>query len=72
MWKFNLPYDLQTKIGKNYGKLCGNAIFFKNEINYAIESDIYHILLVESMYDEFIIDLDLIENCEIWDYLDDD
>lgn len=37
------------------------------------KSDIYYILLFESFYDdEYIIVLDLIENKEIWDYLDND
>jgi len=36
IWKLNLPKDIKTKICEEYDKLCGQAILYENEIDYAL------------------------------------
>jgi len=76
IWKLNLPKDIKTKICEEYGKLCGQAILYENEIDYALENMMDDILMdeyiVSTYYEGNPIDFVLLENNEIWDYLDDD
>jgi len=76
IWKLNLAKDIKTKICEEYGKLCGQTILYENEIDYSLQNMMDNILMDEYIismyYGGNTIDLVLIENNEIWDYLDDD
>jgi hypothetical protein len=76
VWKLNLPNEIKSKICEEYGKICGQAILFENEINYRIDNMVDDLIFEEQLYVMYYeginIDLSLIENDEIWDYLDDE
>jgi len=76
IWKLNLPKEIKTKICEEYGKICGQAILYENEIDYALENMMDDILIdeyiVSTYYEGNPIDFALVENNEIWDYLGDD
>ena len=76
IWKLDLPNEIKSKICEEYGKICGQAILFEDEIDYRIDNLMEDILFDEYIYNIYregiYIDLSLIENDEIWDYLDDD
>jgi len=71
IWKLNLPEDIKTKICEEFGKLCGQAIHYENEINYVLENMMDDILMdeyiISTYYEENTIDFALVENNEIWD-----
>jgi hypothetical protein len=76
IWKLNLPKEIKSKICEEYGKICGQAILFENEIDYRIDNMVDDLIFEEQLYAMYYeginIDLSLMENGEIWDYLDDD